>query len=43
MAPALLASRLRGVSVLVVPTVVLTFDHERRIQELWLTDAGRAA
>jgi ATP-dependent DNA helicase RecQ len=33
-APALLASRLRGVSVLVVPTVVLTFDHERRIKEL---------
>lgn len=33
-APALLASRVRGVSVLVVPTVVLTFDHERRITNL---------
>jgi superfamily II DNA/RNA helicase len=32
--PALLVSRLHGVSVLVVPTVVLTFDHERRIKEL---------
>ena len=35
------ASRLRGVSVLVVPTVVLTFDHERRIQKLLANpDAG---
>jgi ATP-dependent DNA helicase RecQ len=41
MAPALFASRLRGVSVLVVPTVVLTFDHERRIQKLLADpDAG---
>ena len=34
LAPALLASRQRGVSVLVVPTVVLTLDHERRIRQL---------
>lgn len=34
MAPALLSSRLRGVSVLIVPTVVLAFDHERRIKDL---------
>lgn len=33
-APALLASRFSGISVLVVPTVVLAFDHERRIKEL---------
>jgi ATP-dependent DNA helicase RecQ len=32
--PALLASRNRGISVVVVPTVVLTLDFERRIREL---------
>lgn len=40
MAPALLASRDRGISVLVVPTVVLTFDHERRIKDLIDNQAG---
>jgi superfamily II DNA/RNA helicase len=39
LAPALLASRQHGVSVLVVPTVVLTLDLERRIQQL-LTGLG---
>lgn len=34
LASALLASRNRGVSIIVVPTVVLTLDHERRIKEL---------
>ena len=37
LAPALLASRQSGVSVLVVPTVVLTLDHERRIRQLLAT------
>jgi ATP-dependent DNA helicase RecQ len=34
LAPALLKSMFSGVSVLVVPTVVLALDHERRIKEL---------
>ena len=39
LAAALLASQDRGVSVLVVPTVVLAFDMERRIRKL-LEDQG---
>jgi ATP-dependent DNA helicase RecQ len=39
LAPILLSSRDRGVSVLVVPTVVLAFDLERRIKKL-LHDQG---
>jgi superfamily II DNA/RNA helicase len=41
LAPALFASRFSGVSVLVVPTIVLAFDHERRIQNLLAESEGR--
>ena len=41
LAPVLFASRFSGVSVLMVPTVVLAFDHERRIQNLLAESAGR--
>jgi superfamily II DNA/RNA helicase len=41
LAPALLASRHSGISILVVPTVVLTLDHERRIQQLLATLGAR--
>lgn len=41
LAPALFASRFSGVSVLVVPTIVLAFDHERRIQNLLVESEGR--
>jgi ATP-dependent DNA helicase RecQ len=40
-ASVLFASRVRGVSLLVVPTVVLTLDHERRIQRLLAESGGR--
>ncbi len=42
LAPALLASRSRGVSVVVVPTVILALDMERRLQAI-MSRQGRNA
>jgi ATP-dependent DNA helicase RecQ len=41
LAPALLASRERGVSLIVVPTVILSLDMERRIHRLLSQDGER--
>lgn len=41
LAPALLTSRERGVSLIVVPTVILSLDMERRVQELLSRDNQR--